>query len=108
MNVLLSIKPQYVEEMIKGNKRYEFRKNIFKKEAEHVFIYSSSPVKKIVGVFTIGEIMRNTPKNLWNEFRDLSGISEQDFFKYFAGKDVPSHPVPKSIYLFTIILLYLL
>jgi len=87
MDVLLSIKPKYVEEIIRGNKKYEFRKIIFKEDATRVFIYSSSPVKRIVGVFFIGEITRDTPQNLWAEFRDLSGIDEQEFFNYFTGKD---------------------
>jgi len=46
MNVLLSIRPKYVEEIIKGNKRYEFRKSIFKKNVEEVWIYATSPTKK--------------------------------------------------------------
>jgi len=32
MNVLLSIKPKYVEEIKKGNKKYEFRKSLCSKE----------------------------------------------------------------------------
>ena len=53
MNVLLSIRPKYVEEIIKGNKRYEFRKSIFKKNVEEVWIYATSPTKKIVGTFSV-------------------------------------------------------
>ena len=57
MNVLLSIRPKYVEEIIKGNKRYEFRKSIFKKNVDEVWIYATSPTKKIVGTFVIGKII---------------------------------------------------
>lgn len=87
MDVLLSIKPGYVREIIQGNKRYEFRKIIFKEEAQRVFIYSSSPIKKIIGMFYISGIIRDTPENLWAEFRDQAGIDEKEFFNYFAGKD---------------------
>jgi hypothetical protein len=53
--VLLSIKPKYVKSIIEGDKRYEFRKTIFKnREINRIYIYSSSPVKKIVGTFEIG------------------------------------------------------
>lgn len=31
MKILLSIKPQYVEKIISGEKRYEFRKKEFKR-----------------------------------------------------------------------------
>ena len=85
MNVLLSIRPKYIEEIIKGNKRYEFRKSIFKKDVDKVWIYATSPTKKIVGTFVIGEITKDTPDNLWNKFNGLSGLTEQEFFDYFSG-----------------------
>ena len=84
MNVLLSIRPKYIEEIIKGNKRYEFRKYIFKKDVDKVWIYATSPTKKIVGTFVIGEITKDTPDNLWNKFNGLSGLNEQEFFDYFS------------------------
>ena len=85
MNVLLSIKPKYVEEIINGNKKYEFRKSIFrcKDDIELVYVYSTSPVKKIVGAFTIENIMEDHPRNLWENFREFSGIEKEEFFSYF-------------------------
>ncbi len=85
MNVLLSIRPKYVEEIIKGNKRYEFRKSIFKKNVDKVWIYATSPTKKIVGTFVIGKIIKDAPENLWKNLNALSGLSEQEFFDYFYG-----------------------
>ncbi|MBB6497325.1 hypothetical protein [Methanococcus maripaludis] len=89
MAILLSIKPKYVKEILNGSKKYEFRKSIFKNhdKDELVFIYSSYPVKKIVGTFTVGEVIENCPKILWNEFKNVSGIKESDFFKYFEEKE---------------------
>lgn len=88
MNVLLSIKPKYIEKIIKGNKRYEFRKFIFKKNVDEVWIYATSPTKKIVGTFVIGDIIRDAPDNLWKKFNGLSGMSEKEFFDYFIGRGV--------------------
>jgi len=52
MNVLLSIKPKYANQILNGNKRYEFRKSVFNhRDLEMVYIYSSSPIKRIVGAF---------------------------------------------------------
>ena len=86
MNVLLSIKPKYVEEIMNGNKRYEFRKSIFRcrEDVELVYIYSTSPVKKIVGVFTIETIIEDHPRNLWEKFKEFSGIGDEEFFSYFG------------------------
>ncbi|MEA1870035.1 MAG: hypothetical protein U9N09_07840 [Euryarchaeota archaeon] len=86
MNVLLSIKPKYVEEIMNGNKRYEFRRSIFRcrEDIELVYIYSTSPVKKIVGVFTIKNIIEDHPRNLWENFKEFSGIEKEEFFSYFG------------------------
>jgi predicted transcriptional regulator len=89
MNVLLSIKPKYVEEIKKETKKYEFRKSVFKslEDLDRVFIYSSSPVKKIVGCFKVGTILKGHPIVLWQELKDFAGIDEEDFFKYFENKE---------------------
>ena len=58
MDVILSIKPKHVEKILSGEKQYEFRKQIFKNpEVENIFIYASSPVKKIVAVFRPAKII---------------------------------------------------
>ena len=88
MNVLLSIKPKYASQIIEGNKKYEFRKSVFKnRDLDMVYIYSSSPVKRIVGAFSIKNILEKHPEQLWGECKDFSGIDEGDFFDYFRGKN---------------------
>ncbi|MDP2797315.1 MAG: hypothetical protein Q8N94_07380 [Methanoregula sp.] len=85
--VVLSIKPKYVKEILNGAKQYEFRKQVFKNEsAKTVFIYSSSPQKKIVACFRVGKIIKGHPDYLWERFRNISGISEQEFFEYFSDR----------------------
>lgn len=88
MDVLISIKPQYVEKIISKEKTYEFRKSIFKKEVNNVIIYATAPEKKIVGSFELEDIVKDTPSNLWDNFSNNAGISKKDFFDYFKGKDV--------------------
>jgi len=91
MNVLLSIKPKYVEEIKNGNKRYEFRKSLCsaknRDKLEKIFIYSSAPVQKIVARFFVEEILEDHPINLWNKCKEESGIEQVDFFKYFNDKN---------------------
>lgn len=87
MDVLLSIKPRYVQSILDGEKRYEFRKKIFRRPSlSRVLIYSSSPVKKIVASFEIGDILDEHPVDLWENVKDYAGIDDRDFFDYFAGK----------------------
>jgi predicted transcriptional regulator len=86
MAVLLSIKPKYVELIKAGFKKYEFRKKVFKKIGSRIFIYSSSPVKKIIGFFEAPVIYEDRPIHIWNRFGDYSGLSESEFFRYFKGR----------------------
>jgi len=88
MNVLLSVKPKYAEAILKGEKKYEFRKTLFKrKDVQKILIYSSSPVKRIVASFEAGEILDERPKKLWDECRHGAGIGKDEFFKYYQNKD---------------------
>lgn len=86
MKALLSIKPQFVKEIIEGKKKYEYRKKIFKQEVDAVVIYASMPVGMIVGEFTIGEIISDSPMKIWKATKEYSGISLEDYSKYFEGK----------------------
>ncbi len=86
MSVILSIKPEYCEKIRRGNKRYEFRRRIFSRKVSYVYMYSSSPVKRIVGIFGVESIIEDDPKELWEKFKDFSGISEEQFFEYFGDR----------------------
>ncbi|HUS75720.1 MAG TPA: ASCH domain-containing protein [Methanothrix sp.] len=89
MDVLLSIKPRFVEAIIDGRKKYEFRKNKFAKtDINCAYIYSTSPIKKIIGVFKINNIIEDRPSALWEQLKDHAGISEVEFFDYFRNKKV--------------------
>lgn len=87
MKVLLSIKPEFVDEIVEGNKRFEYRKNIFKnKDISCIVVYATKPTGKIIGEFEIENILHEEINNLWNLTKQYSGISEKYFFKYFYGK----------------------
>ena len=87
MNVLLSIKPQYVKEILEGRKKYEFRKAIYKTQnVKNIYIYSSAPEQKIVAKFTPTKVIEDSPEKLWQKYKKTAGINQKDFFEYFAGK----------------------
>jgi len=88
MNALLSIKPKYVEAIVRGDKRYEFRRSIFRnKNIAKVYIYSTAPVKKVVGAFGIGQIIEDHPKRLWRQLNRSSGLDDVEFFSYFRDAE---------------------
>lgn len=88
MRVLLSIKPEFVEKIFSGEKRYEFRRAIFKRPRVNiVVVYASTPIQKVVGEFTISEILCDNVNSLWLRTRRQSGITKDLFFKYFENKN---------------------
>ena len=85
MNVLMSIRPEFVEKIVSGEKKYEFRRKIFKKDVKNVLIYSTAPDKMIVGYFELEQVLEDTPQRLWDSCQDFAGITEKDYFEYFSG-----------------------
>ena len=90
MNIILSIRPKYCKKIISGEKRIEFRKRIFSNadEVELVYMYATYPIKRIVGAFRIDSIIKGPPIDLWRKFKNLSGISKNEFLKYFGSEKV--------------------
>lgn len=87
MKVLLSIKPEYVERIFDGEKKYEYRKTLFKmKEIESIIIYATKPIGKVVGEFKFDKILEDTPEAIWEKTKVVSGISKKDYQKYFNNK----------------------
>lgn len=89
MKVLLSIKPEFAEKILLGQKKYEFRKVIPKAIGiKTVIIYATLPLGKVVGEFDIDEILSDTPKKIWHETSKLSGITKSFFNDYFQGRQI--------------------
>ncbi len=86
-NILISIKPQYVTKIIAGAKKVEFRKKFPSVDIEKVYIYSSSPQKRILGYFTIKSIDKDCPSQVWKKYSSIGGIDESSFLKYFENKE---------------------
>lgn len=89
MKVLLSIKPEYAEKILQGEKRFEFRKSIFRNsEVKTVVIYATMPVGKVIGEFDFDEVLSDNPKEIWSLTRKFSGITKKFFNEYFDGREL--------------------
>ncbi|MCW3789370.1 ASCH domain-containing protein [Plebeiibacterium sediminum] len=87
MKIILSIKPEFVERIFNGTKKFEFRRLIFKNSSVNkVVIYASAPISKVVGEFEIKSVHKKKLNELWAETSEFSGISKDYFFNYFKGK----------------------
>ena len=88
MKVLLSIKPEFAEKILQGEKQFEFRKVIPKSpEVRTVVIYATMPVGKVVGEFDIAGFLSEKPSDLWAITSTFAGISKRFFNEYFHGRD---------------------
>lgn len=88
MKILLSIRPEYAELILQGDKHFEFRKSIPRNPSVRtVVIYATKPVGKIVGEFDIADILSEHPTDLWALTAEFAGVSRRFFKSYFSGKD---------------------
>ena len=103
---LLSIHPEFADQIFDGSKTIELRRIQLPDELEHVIVYSTSPIMKIVGYFDVAEIVRDTPTKIWNQYQAVSGIDRKRFFDYYDSRPmavgiriarVHSLPTPRKL-----------
>ena len=88
MKILLSIKPEYAEKILSGEKKFEFRRVLPKNKAiKKVVIYATLTIGKGVGEFEIEELISDSPSQLWERTAEFSGITVHFFNAYFDGRD---------------------
>lgn len=83
----MSIKPKFVNQIFNKVKKYEYRtKEVRFNRGDKIFIYCTSPIKKIVGFFTFGGFEIGTPEEIWEKTHENSGIEKEEFFSYFQNQ----------------------
>ena len=83
----MSIKPQYVQRIMTGKKKYEFRKKACKKNVDKIYIYSTVPVKKVVGEAEVELVLIETPEIIWEKTKDDAGIDKDFFDRYYKDRE---------------------
>ena len=83
--ILLSIKPEYANRIFDGQKQYEYRKRIPKKEVSKIVVYSSAPEQAVIGEIEVIKTLKMKPSPLWNSTKANAGISRSKYRKYFSG-----------------------
>ena len=86
MNALLSIKPEFVEKIFSGEKRFEFRKSAFREDVSRVVVYATSPVCRIVGEFEVEDILQASPRQLWQKNKGFCRDIKKLFLRLFFGE----------------------
>ncbi len=88
-DVVLSIKPVYSEKILAGQKTVELRRRfpVSAPNGTLAYIYSSSPVKAMVGTASIRDVLKLPVEQIWSEFESTAFIERPLFDKYFDGLD---------------------
>ena len=88
-DVVLSIKPQYSNKILEGKKTVELRRRfpVSAPSGTVAYIYSTSPVRAMVGVAEIADVRRLPLEELWDEYERTAHIARIDFDRYFDGLD---------------------
>ena len=86
--MLLSIKPEYVDKIISGQKKYEFRKFRCREEIDTIVIYATAPVKKVIGEGALLDIIEGDVEYVWHKTKSFGGILEKDYKAYYEGRKV--------------------
>lgn len=85
--VLMSIQPKYADKIAEREKKIEFRKKVFSQTVKKVYVYASSPVKRILGYFKVTDIIKDTPNKLWDKYQSIGCITHEDFEEYYKGHE---------------------
>lgn len=86
--ILLSIKPQYAAAILRGAKKYEFRRTIFSRPIDVVLLYVSAPVQRVVAEFDVLSVISEPLPTLWKKTGRYAGVDKASFFNYFKGHDI--------------------
>lgn len=88
-DVVFSIKPEYSEKIVTGEKTVELRRRfpVSVPDGTVAMIYSTSPTRALTGLAEISSVSKLTPTEIWQQYSGEACIERRDFDAYFAGVD---------------------
>lgn len=86
--IIISINPEYVEKIISGEKKFEYRTKAAKEDINKIIIYETKPIMKVVAEVEILDVIATTPEELWDQTKNQSGITKSFFDEYFKNKQI--------------------
>lgn len=81
---LLAIHPKYVDAILAGEKRVEFRKTSFKRHVTDIVVYATAPKQLVVCHFEIRKIKIDKIDNLWETYQEVGGIEFEEYTRYYS------------------------
>ena len=88
MKIIVSINPEYVEKILSGEKKFEYRTRVAKQQVDTLVIYATKPIMKVVAEVEILGVIATSPEELWNQTKKQSGITKSFFDEYFKDRQI--------------------
>ena len=83
---IFAVKPDFASALVSGAKRIEFRRvRPTLAQGDLVYVYSTAPVKGIVGTFVCGDIFEGSPDTIWRRFKRNAETTRALYREYFDG-----------------------
>lgn len=86
--VVLSVQDELAQAIMRGEKTVEVRRRFSKRWAgRRASVYAAGGAQTLLGMVTIGEVVRARPSEVWERFGKKIGCRFEDFDAYTAGCD---------------------
>lgn len=87
--MLISIRPEFADRIFAGKKTVELRRTRPRVlSGDLILIYVTSPVKALMGICEVEQVITGTPEALWEELQDQAGMSAEEFESYYDGAEL--------------------
>lgn len=95
---ILSLKPQFVDLILSGEKTVELRNRIVRMEPGTViWIYATRPVGGIVALAELVSVVHDTPAEIWIRFEREMCIDKSHFDSYINNRESVSALILSSV-----------
>ena len=87
MKILLPIKEEYIERILNGEKKYEYRHRLAQERIDTIILYATAPKCAVVGEVSVIGRIEKPPTVLWEETKKNAGITRKKYREYFRCRD---------------------
>lgn len=87
--LIVSIKPEFAEKIFNGTKTIELRKSTPSvSPGDMVVVYCTDPVKAVLGVCKVKEVIKLEPSLMWKKHNRSLGIDQKRYNQYFQNSNI--------------------
>jgi predicted transcriptional regulator len=102
----MSIRPQWATAIFAGAKTVELRRRRIAADTAYVLVYVTAPVSRIVGWFSVGNVIVASPTTVWRRWGRRTGLDRSAYNDYFRNaseavailiEEVVAYPRPLAL-----------